>query len=225
MANAAIPSLESRIALDVCCHTVQATGATAPLLLTGSAYYATDLLHRLRHTPPLLLPTGGQTVATLQPAGGWQFAPVALVTPSDIQTPQQAIVWAEPEAPDAAALVAHLAGWLAPDGRLCVVLSGALARWRMGEWQRDPRPATAPLSLSVMQALLRQHGLRVVAHHRIHGAVALLANALMHAANVARRPALRDRLRLLKYAALVAPGAVPQLTAMHVLLVQGGHAV
>ncbi len=224
MANATLSSLESRTALDVCCHAVQAAGATTPLLLTGSAYYAADLLHRLRHTPPLLLPTGGQPAATVQPAAGWHPAPAALISSSDVTTPHRAIVWAEPEAPDAAALAAQLPAWLAPDGLLCIVLSGVLARQRLGEWQRDPRPATAPLALRAVRGLLRQHGLRVVAHHRVHGAVALLANGLMHAATIARRPDLADRLRALKYAALVAPGVVPQPTAMHVLLAQPGHA-
>ncbi len=124
------PTLEYHLALDMCA-TATYTSAGRLGVLTHSTFYQRELAPRLcKHPAPVLF---ADTAAPLHNC--------------------TSIIWAEPEQPTAASLLAQMP----PRCELWLITANPLAR-RLPEWHTATPPATAPCGSAMLLRLVRHAG-------------------------------------------------------------------
>ena len=188
-------SLEYQYALDLCAVMACAAPVQPITVIAHTSFYRTGLARRLPHTPI-------------------NADPPASATPR--------LIWAEPEQPTAAAVLAQLRQ-CGTNQKLCIITSNWLAR-RLPEWRTAP-PAHAPLGITGTLRLLRGTAWQVTQVYGFHAGVSIIYGVIGQVWHRLRRPDLADRWHFRMQAAYVQWGWQARIAPVSVVVVvrgQGG---
>jgi len=185
------PTPEYRQAFDLAVS--QLNRADGPVLaVLSSAAHAVDLLKRCPR--PLDLAGTGTFAAAdfVSSANGWVWGAVRAVTLAEGAPGYAAILWAEPEDPQARSIATLMRRLVAGGAVLVVITSGPL-RGHLPAWQFRPFPVEKPLSPGRVTLMLRAAGWQVEHHIIFHGPRAIVWSYLARAAHNLNRPDWADR--------------------------------
>ncbi|NJL04679.1 MAG: hypothetical protein HC911_07165 [Chloroflexaceae bacterium] len=170
-------SLEYQYALDLCLLMSSAAPSQAVAIIAQRPFYRAAFALRLPHAP--ISPTGTSAAPRL--------------------------IWAEPEQPTAAAVLAQLSQPEVSQS-LCIITSNWLAR-RLPEWRTaSPAPAHAPLGITGTLRLLRGTAWHVTQVYGFHAGVSIVYGVIGQVWHRLHRPDLADRWHFRMQAAYVQCG-------------------
>lgn len=187
------PSPEYQQAFDLAAARLNDAPGQALVVLSSPAH-ATEFLKRC--AGPLDFASAGRFDAQgfIAAAGGWAWGPVRAVSLDGAAGTYSAITWAEPERDSAAAIAASMRSRACAGASLDVLATSALRRF-LPAWQRQPLPASQPLSVGETARCLRRAGWQVEQMIAFHGPRSLAWSRLAQAAAVLRRPDWEDRIQ------------------------------
>jgi len=169
------PSLEYQHAFDLCAvevHRVQGPVA----VFASRPFFAREVLKRLTGCEAALVPIGSWG-SSREDVGGLlgPEADAPVVRMAECARLQvRSVVWVEPQQQGGERALDHIRRILPPDGKVCVIVSGWLARF-LPEWRQvERRLAEPPAGLWWTFQRLRQAGLRVETLHGFHGLSSIL---------------------------------------------------
>ncbi len=185
-------SLEYQYALDLCVVMACAAPGQPITVIAHTPFYRAGLARRLPHTPI-------------------NAEPPASAAPR--------LIWAEPEQPTAAAVLAQLSQPI-PAQRLCLITSNRLAR-RLPEWRTAP-PAHVPLGITGTLRLLRGTAWQVTQVYGFHAGVSIIYGVIGQVWHRLHRPDLADRWHFRMQAAYVQWGWQARLAPVSVVVAMRG---
>ena len=192
--SVARPSIEYQHAFDCCAVELNRTGGPVAVL-ASSPFYARELLKRVSGRDAWLVPTSGwhASSAGIEAHLGPEIdsSSVHWAPASDLGV--SAAVWAEPERDRVEQTLASIQQRLAPDGPLCVVLAGWLARFLPERERRGSLPEFRPAGMRRTVGWMRRAGFRIEASYGFHGLVSIAWGYLARLLEYVGRADLADR--------------------------------